>query len=254
MPHSNRSRRHDDDDDRPRRKTRRPRNDDDDDRPRRPKKKKSGGSPVVLFVLIAVGAIVLVGGGVFAVILLTKEDKSTTTVAKTDATKGSGKKDYGPAPTTTNWVDFASPDGSFTAKFPQPPTKRAEQFQTARGPLAATQYESGIGPMHISVMTTGIPGIQPGDPVSNDDIEKALENVCTIILQRIDGARQLSRKPVDIDGRPGRELEFDLADGGAGISRALIWKAQIFILLIIDKRSKPDQAIVEKFWAGFVMK
>jgi hypothetical protein len=106
----------------------------------------------------------------------------------------------------------------------------------------------------MSVEATGIPGFQPGDPISNEIIERSLDAACNAIVRRIDTARQSNRKAIDVDGQPGRELELDLSDGGAGLARVLIWKARFFVLVILDKRGPPDPAIVEKFWGGFVMK
>jgi hypothetical protein len=246
--------RRDEDDDRPRTSATRRRDDEDEPRRRRKTKGKGteeqGGVPIPVAVLI-IGAVTLIGGGTAFYFYFARGDKSAETpVAAAEPTKQPAKVDLGTA-STANWVDFAPPDGVFTARFPHQPSVKTQRFQTQGGAVESNVYEAHTGPVMTRLVAGGLPGLRPGDAISNAEIERWLELNCNAIIRGMDGARQVSRKPVDIDGRTGREVEFAADDGSAGVARVLIWKARMTILLVVDKRGKPEPAVLEKFFGGF---
>jgi flagellar basal body-associated protein FliL len=253
-----RSSRLDDEDDRPRKPAVR-RRDDDEPRPRGKRmgksSKKQGGVPI-LVTLIVIGAVVLIGGGIAAYFLFIKEDKpADTPVAQAEGAGGPKANGVmGPARPIV-WVDFTAPDKSFTAKFPQQPARKTEQFQSDIGPIQVDEHEADTGLVRANVGHASPTSGRAIDGVSLEQIEQVLDSLCTYLVHESTRGREVSRKPIDQDGRPGREMVVERTGGGGGATvRVFVGKGRIWILFIENKQTKPDQAMVEKFFQGFELK
>jgi hypothetical protein len=240
------------DDDRPRR---RHRDEEDEPRPQGRGRKKASGPPVLVFVLVGVVALVLVGAGVGAYVAFSKDsDKPTQAAGKADPPPGpSGvRPKTGPAsiPAVDKWVEFKDPDGMFTAKFPQQPTRVFETEQTIvnEQPLQVNRYRAETSGYVASVGYAPIPGARPGDLFHPDEVKRIVDFVLTGILRHEQGMRELGRSSITQDGRDGREMTVTAADGSNGSVRVLVAKAKFFILLFASKQGKPDPATMNSFF------
>jgi hypothetical protein len=243
-------------------KATRPADDEEDEDEPRPKAKKKGkkkkkqGSPVLLFVLLGIGALVLLGGGgagVYFAFIHEPDKKTEPSGTAGDVPKGPGGKGGPAIPMNITWIDYTAPNGTFTAKLPQQPIHTSPTVQSPAGPIQAELYQADSPQFVAVVVSADIPGVQPGQALPQAQVDQALEAACNGMVQRLQGAREVSRTTISHQGNPGREVVIAAPDGSGGTARVFIANGRMWNLMFVNKRGKPDQATLSTFFDGFVV-
>jgi hypothetical protein len=241
---SSRSRREiddDEDDDRPRRSRR---NEDAPSRPRRNKKssnQKKAGPIVLLLVLIGGGAILLIGGGIAAAVWL-KSSKSSPVVAGGESSNAG----QAAASDTTNWVEFADPESRYRVKFPNRPAVSGElqntpigrqNVRTARG--HGTPNNMGVANMFVVSSVPLPPNTDPAQRLARELDDTSFQTNGTVS----------ERKPLNYQGKPGRELVMNAGDGkgGKGILRLIVSNNRLYIIWAFGPLVNQDKAEIAAF-------
>jgi hypothetical protein len=266
-----RSRRPDDEDDDDAPARRRSRDDDDDDEddddePRakgkpagkKKVKKKKRGSPALMPAVIGLGAVVLIGGGIGVYYGLLKEKPAeppppvhlevlTPPIMGNPIASGpGGAAAVKPA---INWIEYSSPDGLFTAKFPVEPTHSTPTVQGPTGPVPTNQYLAESPQLIALVASAEVPGFQADMP--QKDIDRALDAACDALVKRFPGAQQVGRTNITHQGFAGRDVGISAPDGSGGTARVFIANGRMYSLMAATKVGKPDPANVRTFFDGF---
>lgn len=98
------------------------------------------------------------------------------------------------------WVDFKPKDGSFTARFPQEPTERANR--------TGTTWQLAMKDRVHSISKNPIPG---GEHPSSRDVQSAMNEVRDNLIKRVE-AKLLSERGLEHHRIPAREYLFALPE------------------------------------------
>jgi len=102
------------------------------------------------------------------------------------------------------WVEFTSPDGSFSASFPETPEEQTQSIDTAAGPITLHGFTVDRGYIAYAVMYSDFPSdlIQQGDPdlLLDGGVDGAVTNV---------QGNLVSKTTISLDGHPGREFTIE---------------------------------------------
>jgi hypothetical protein len=100
-------------------------------------------------------------------------------------------------------VDYKSPDGKFTIKFPGKPQE--SEAKTAAGPMKVYQAYSGMSGYMVLVMEN--PDLAKATP---DVAELALDKGCDTLINK---GKSLDKKKIKLgDKYPGREMLIEMAE------------------------------------------
>jgi hypothetical protein len=81
--------------------------------------------------------------------------------------------------------------------------------------------------------------------------DQALEAACNAMVQRLPAAREVSRRSLNHQGHPARELVIESGKGGGGTARVIIAGGRLYNLLVAVKAGRPDGTTVQTFFDGF---
>jgi hypothetical protein len=254
----------DDDEDDPSARRSRDEDVDEDEEPakERKKRKRRRRPPVLVPALLGLGSLGLVAAALGIYFAFgqekTPEPKPpvelpvlTESVMPDPAAAPTGPAAKGPpAPAPRpklTWVEYTSPDGTFTAQLPTEPTRTKPMIQGPAGAVAANLYTADTAQAVAAILVFDLPGVQAGEPAADQALDRAAE----ALAKRLAGAKQVGRKAITHQGEPGREFGLDVPDGSGGTARVFLIHGRVYGLLFATKAGKPESTNVRTFFDGF---
>ena len=177
---------------------------------------------------------------------------------------GSATPEAPAAPTATpdplaGWIDYAAPDGGFTARLPQAPDVQSQTVPTEAGDIEIVMYivENAGGALLLS--HNELPPMLAEPVVAGDAevIKNMLDGGRDGALANVAGSLQ-SETDITVNGMPGREISFTVDGNNSPTGEAIDGRAQIFVaadrlwqILALATEGSMDQDQVNAFFESF---
>src|SRR5262249_18314790 len=144
------------------------------------------------------------------------------------------------------WTRFSPPNGRVSVLLPGTPKFLTDVRQVKGIDLTTYQYLIKKGQVVYSLAYSDIPGEAPGGKL----LERMLDSSREGTLKTLKNGKLLWERRITLDGRPGRDLEFDSPDEGKLVRQRvwLLFGTQVYILLAKRPRDDNSAAEVEAFF------
>jgi hypothetical protein len=146
----------------------------------------------------------------------------------------------------TQWQEFSSVEGRFSASMPVQPRSRALRTETATG-VVFTQMVSATDEELNEFMVAWTEYRQ--DKVDQRANEKTYDKVRDGLMTANGGGRVLSESTTALDGYPGRFVRFETSDGRTVTARFGFIKNRFYQVMAEIKRQNTDAG--ERFVNSF---
>lgn len=155
------------------------------------------------------------------------------------------------------WVEYKTPDGKSSIKFPSTPVESSQEIPSAIGNLVMKMV------MHEAVEGGEDPNLNYGfiytdypDTLINSDFGK--ENIDAFFESSINGAvtnvegKLISTETNEIQGFPGRRIKIDYGNGQAIIDMQMyLVKNRTYFIQVIHTTDNKDNIAAEQFVGSF---
>ena len=177
---------------------------------------------------------------------------------------GSATPEAPAAPTATpdplaGWIDYAAPDGGFSARLPQMPDVQSQTVPTEAGDIEIVMYimENAGGALLLSHNELPPMLAEPVVAGNAEVIKSMLDGGRDGALGNVSGVLQ-SETDITVDGMPGREISFTVDGSSSPTGEAINGRAQIFVtsdrlwqILALATEDSMDQDQVNAFFESF---